>query len=45
MAASSGQRSRHRLKRGGDRNLNRALHTIAITRIRCHPSPVPVKRS
>jgi transposase len=35
--ASSGQKIRHRLNRGGDRDLNRALHTIAITRLRCHP--------
>jgi transposase len=37
LEASSGQRTRHRLSRAGDRNLNRALHTIAITRLRCHP--------
>jgi hypothetical protein len=37
IEASSGQRSRHRLNRGGDRAPNRALHTVAITRIRCHP--------
>ena len=37
LEASSGQRSRHRLNRGGDRDLNRALHTVAITRLRCHP--------
>ncbi len=37
VEASSGQRVRHRLNRGGDRALNRALHTIAITRLRCHP--------
>jgi transposase len=37
LEASSGQHSRHRLNRGGDRDLNRALHTIAITRLRCHP--------
>lgn len=36
IEASSGQRSRHRLNRGGDRALNRALHTVAITRMRCH---------
>jgi len=36
LEASSGQRTRHRLNRGGDRDLNRALHTIAITRMRCH---------
>jgi transposase len=32
IPASSGNRTRHRLHRGGDRQLNRALHTIAITR-------------
>jgi len=37
VETSSGQRSRHRLNRGGDRALNRALHTVAITRMRCHP--------
>lgn len=37
LEASSGQRTRHRLNRGGDRALNRALHTVAITRMRCHP--------
>jgi transposase len=36
LEASSGQRSRHRLNPGGDRALNRALHTVAITRMRCH---------
>ena len=36
LEASSGQRTRHRLSRAGDRDLNRALHTIAITRLRCH---------
>ncbi len=37
LEASSGARVRHRLNRGGDRDLNRALHTVAITRLRCHP--------
>ncbi len=37
LETSSGQRSRHRLNRGGDRALNRALHTVAVTRMRCHP--------
>ena len=37
LEASSGLRTRHRLNRGGDRALNRALHTVAITRTRCHP--------
>jgi transposase len=37
LEARSGQHSRHQLNRGGDRALNRALHTVAITRMRCHP--------
>ena len=37
LEASSGQTTRHRLNRRGDRNLNRALHTIAITRSRHCP--------
>ena len=37
LETSSGHHSRHRLNRGGDRALNRALHTVAITRMRCHP--------
>jgi transposase len=38
VPASSGQRDRHRLHRGGDRQLNRALHLIAITRARRDPT-------
>lgn len=34
LEASSGQTVRHRLNRGGDRALNRAIHTIAVTRMR-----------
>jgi transposase len=34
IPTSSGQITRHRLNRGGDRQLNNALHTIALTRIR-----------
>jgi len=30
LEASSGQRTRHRLNRGGDRALNRALHTVDV---------------
>ena len=37
LEASSGQHTRHRLNRRGDRQLNRALHTIAITRTRHCP--------
>jgi transposase len=37
IEATSGQvQVRHRLSRGGDRGLNRALHTIIITRCRQH---------
>jgi transposase len=32
VPASSGQTTRHRLSRGGDRQLNRALHTIVLHR-------------
>jgi transposase len=32
VQASSGQVVRHRLNRGGDRQLNRALHTIVMLR-------------
>jgi len=34
IPASSGRTTRHRLNRGGNRQLNRALYTIAITEIR-----------
>ena len=33
LPASSGNTRRHRLNRGGDRRLNRALYTIALTRL------------
>lgn len=36
IPASSGKTVRHRLSRGGDRQLNRALHTIMLTRSRHH---------
>jgi transposase len=35
VPASSGKTVRHRLNRGGDRQLNRALHTIVISRLAC----------
>jgi transposase len=38
IPASSGNTQRHRLNRGGDRRLNRALHTIVLTRMRCDPT-------
>jgi transposase len=34
IEASSGQTTRHRLNRGGDRALNQAIHMIAVTRMR-----------
>ena len=37
LPASSGQKQRHRLNRKGNRQLNCALHRIAVTRARCHP--------
>ncbi len=37
VQASSGLHQRHRLNRGGDRQLNRALHVIALNRVRWHP--------
>jgi transposase len=36
LAASSGRTVRHRLSRGGNRQLNRALYTMAITQIRAN---------
>src|SRR5690348_2152782 len=38
IPASSGQTQRHRLSRGGDRQLNRALHTIALHRRQHDPA-------
>jgi transposase len=37
IPASSGQVTRHRLNRSGDRQLNRALHTIVLARLRDDP--------
>jgi transposase len=37
VPASSGKTVRYRLNRSGDRQLNRALHTIALTRLRRDP--------
>jgi transposase len=38
IPASSGQVTRYRLNRGGDRQLNRALHTILLVRLRIDPN-------
>ncbi len=40
IPASSGQTIRHRLDRGGDRQLNRALHTIIVARRKHHPATI-----
>ncbi|MER6162571.1 transposase [Streptomyces sp. NPDC001868] len=37
MSADSGRTYRHRLNRGGDRQANHALHTIALVRMRYDP--------
>jgi transposase len=37
IPASSGNTVRHRINRGGDRRLNRALHMATVTRIRMDP--------
>jgi transposase len=37
LEASSGERQRHRLNRSGNRQLNAALHRIAVTQKRVHP--------
>jgi transposase len=37
IPASSGNTNRHRLDRGGNRQINAALHRVAVTRARCHP--------
>ena len=35
---ASGDRARHRLPRGGDRQLNLALHVVALTQVRMRTS-------
>jgi Transposase IS116/IS110/IS902 family len=37
VPVSSGRTDRHRLNLLGDRQLNRAIHVIAVNRMRCHP--------
>ena len=49
VPVSSGRTDRHRLNRLGDRQLNRAIHVIAVNRMRCHPAdprlrPAPQSR-
>ena len=40
LPASSGKLVRHRLDRGGDRRLNRALHTIVVSRRKHHAETI-----
>lgn len=40
IEASSGRTRRHRLNRGGDRRANRALHVIAVHRMRTDPRTI-----
>ncbi len=37
IPVSSGNTHRHRLDRGGNRQINTAIHRVAVTRARCHP--------
>jgi transposase len=37
IPVSSGKTNRHRLDRGGNRQINAAIHRVAVTRARCHP--------
>src|SRR4051812_31112464 len=37
IPVSSGKSNRHRLDRGGNRQINAAIHRVAVTRARCHP--------
>jgi transposase len=41
IPASSGRTNRHRLNRGGNRQLNRILHFIALTQISRDPEGAP----
>ncbi len=40
IPVSSGRKDRHRLDRGGNRQINAAIHRIAITRARMHPQTI-----
>jgi transposase len=45
IPTNSGQtQDRYGLNRGGDRQLNKALHTIAVTRFRAHPKTQTYKQ-
>ena len=40
IPVSSGRTDRHRLDRGGNRQINAAIHRVALTRARCHPETI-----
>jgi transposase len=40
IPVSSGRTNRHRLDRGGNRQINAAIHRIALTRSRLHPETI-----
>jgi transposase len=40
LPASSGQSTRHRLSRSGNRRLNSTIHLIAVTQARMHPAAI-----
>ena len=44
VEASSGKQRRHRLNRGGDRQLNWALHVVGLQRIRHHAETTAYER-
>ena len=40
IPVSSGRTDRHRLDRGGNRQINAAIHRVAVTRARCHAETI-----
>jgi transposase len=40
IPVSSGKTNRHRLDRGGNRQINAAIHRVAVTRARCHQETI-----
>src|SRR5919108_1619547 len=40
IPVSSGKTNRHRLDRGGHRQINAAIHRVAVTRARCHQETI-----
>jgi transposase len=44
IPVSSGNTNRHRLDRGGNRQINATIHRVAVTRLRCHPETKALTR-